>query len=140
MRARLRVRNLPDAMCTKTVVIRDFGGMGMWLTGGVLHELIFFLFSIFKISFLKTFMPCVFLTFGKLFAVCPINGTRQRISLPMPIYRVHFVMYNTQQKICRGYFGICRVPWHTTKEPIPIVYITKLSSSCFLFTLLVDLF
>ena len=28
----------------------------------------FFLFSIFKISFLKTFMPCVFLTLGKLFA------------------------------------------------------------------------
>ena len=26
----------------KTVVIRDFGGMGRWLTGGVLHELIFF--------------------------------------------------------------------------------------------------
>ena len=55
-------------------------------------------------------MPCVFLTLGKLFAVCPINGTRQRSYLPMPICRVSFAVCNTRQRVCRGYFGLCRVP------------------------------
>jgi len=66
---RSRVRNLPDAMCTKTVVICDFGGMDTWLTGEVLHELIFFL--IFKISFLKKFFAVCFLALGKLFYHVP---------------------------------------------------------------------
>jgi hypothetical protein len=103
-------------MCTKTVVIRDFGGMGRWLTGGVLHELIFFLFFIFKISFLEKKNCRVF--FG--------TRQRQKISLPTPIYRMHFAVYNTRQKICREYFGLCRVPWHTAKEPIPVVMLDLL--------------
>ena len=70
-----------------------------------------FLFSIFKISFLKTFMPCVFLILGKLFAVCPINGTRQTTPLPTSECRVVFAVCGTRQNLYRVHIGLCRVLW-----------------------------
>ena len=80
---------------------------------------IFFLFSIFKICFLKTFMPCVFLTLGKLFAMCPINGTRQMSYLPTPICRVSFAVCNTRKGFAVGIlvFAVCL--GHTAKDPFP---------------------
>jgi len=81
-------------MCTKTVVICDFGGMDTWLTGGVLHELIFFV-SYFQNQFSKKFFAVCFLALGKLFTVCPINGTRQNASLPTHICLVLCAVCNT---------------------------------------------
>ena len=77
VRGRSWVRIPPTALCAKNAAICDFGGADGWLAGGVLPEL-FFLFSIFKISFLKNSF------LGKLFAVCPINGTWQRASACLP--------------------------------------------------------
>ena len=44
-------KNPPTVLCLKTVAICDFDGVGSWLTGGVLPELIIFCFLFLKSVF-----------------------------------------------------------------------------------------
>ena len=58
------------------------------------------------------------LALGKGFAVCPRSCTRQRLALPMPVCRVPFAVCGTQQNLCRGLLGLCRVLWAHGKRGV----------------------
>ena len=68
------------------------GGGGQWCRQRR-HTRLFFLFL--QNLFAECYKP-----HGKEFAVCPINGTRQRTSLPTSICRVLFAVCSTRQTIC----------------------------------------
>ena len=94
----------------------------LWWNGQVadrwgLPRIKIFLFPIFKISFLKNSLPCVFWHSANSFTMCPINGTRQKTSLPTPICRVQFAVCNTWQRLCRVQKGLCRVFLAHGKQP-----------------------
>jgi len=126
VRGRSRVQNLPDAMCTKTVVICD------WWNGHAADRwgpprINFFLFLILKISFLKKSLPCVFLTLGKLFIMCSINGTRQRASLPMTICRVQHIVAHGKRADSRS-----AVRWVLVLDPVKFLLVfIDLLPSCY---------